>query len=83
MSDNFKGMDFGALQRMSEQAEKMLNIEMQKFEKSFDEVRKTLPEEQLGTLDKAKAKFNQAINLAKEGRTEEATAIINTFKNGS
>lgn len=81
--NNFEGMDMDALKRMSEQAGKMIGAEMQRFELSFEELKKKLPEDQIGKLEAAKAKFNQAINLAKEGRQEEATAIINSFKHGS
>lgn len=81
-NSDFKGMDVEALKKMSEEASRMINAEMGIFEKTYEDLKKKLPEGQVGKLELAKASFNKAIILAKEGKQEEATNIINTIKNG-
>jgi hypothetical protein len=77
---NFDNMDISSLIKMSEESKKLINIEMAKFDKIFEEVKKNVPAEQVGFLEKTKAQMNKAIILAKEGRQEEANEIVNNLK---
>lgn len=81
MSNNFDNIDFEGLNKLAEESKKLINAEMAKFETTFSEVRKNLPEDKLAEFDKNKALMNKAIALAKQGKQEEANQIINKLKN--
>ncbi|AHK11387.1 hypothetical protein F132_41 [Flavobacterium sp. phage 1/32] len=74
-------MGLDSLIKLSEQNRKQMELELAKFDKVFEEVIKGVPEDQKGQIEKVKIISNKAIQLAKEGRQEEANELIKTIQN--
>jgi len=70
------------LLQLSQQNSERIKSDMKMFDAVFDNVQNTVPDDQKGELQRVRAQMNKAINLAKEGKTNEANDVINNLKNG-
>lgn len=70
------------LANMAQNASKQLDPLIKGFSESLDIAIKNVPDEHKGEVEKVKSIFNKSFNLAKEGKTSEATEIIKNFKHG-
>jgi len=68
---------------MAATANEQLNIQMAIFEKSIQNVKENVDDEEKREIEKLQALSQKAINLAKQGKAVEADELIKQFQNGS
>lgn len=78
----FKNQNLNSLLQLAEESRKQMNLQMSIFDGVLNEMVKEVPEKDKDKIEEFKALTQRAINLAKEGKTEEAQELIKNFQNG-
>lgn len=78
----FKSDQLNSLIKLAEESKNQMNIHIRIFDETMSEMIKGVPEKDKGEIEKFKALSQRAINLAKEGKSEEAQELIKNFQNG-
>lgn len=78
----YNNKSLAELQKMAITANKQLDIQMAIFEKSIQEVKKNVSDDEKIAIEKLQGLSQKAINLAKKGKSNEATELIKNFNYG-
>lgn len=81
LNSDLKNMDIQSLIKLSESNANQMRIETAKVEKVFEAVIKNCPEGDISTIERLRILSNKAMNLAKEGKIQEANNVIEELKN--
>lgn len=80
---SYKDLNIQQLLNLSKQASSQINLQVQILDTTFSDLLKNLPQDEANEVDKLKALTQKAINLAKQGKAEEAQELIRNYQNGS
>lgn len=73
-------VDIEQLKKLSEKAGKQMQRQMRLLDSTFSEMMVNLPEDEAKKVEKLKVLTNKAIQLAKQGKADEAQNIIKEFQ---
>ena len=77
----FKNSNLKQLQEMAKESSKKLNLELRIFDETMAEAIKGVPDSEKQIVEQVKGLSQRAINLAKNGKIEQAQQIIKDFNN--
>ena len=78
----YKSSNLTNLLQLAEESKKQLNLSLAIFDETMNEMIRKVPDADKGEVERFKAISQQAINLAKLGKSKEAHELIKTFNNG-
>jgi len=78
----FRNNSIDQLQKMASKCTEQMNIQMAIFEKSLQEVKEKVTDEEKGDIERLQALSNKVINLAKKGKSDEASELIKNYNYG-
>lgn len=78
----YKSSNLNNLLQLAEDSKKQLNLSLAIFDETINEAIRNVPDADKGEVERFKAISQQAINLAKAGKSKEAQELIKNFTNG-
>ena len=78
----YKSANLNSLLQLAEDSKKQLNLSLAIFDETMNEAIRNVPDADKGEVERFKAISQQAINLAKSGKSKEAQELIKNFTNG-
>lgn len=78
----FRNNSIEELQKMASKCTEQMNLQMAIFEKSLQEVKENVSDKEKGEIEKLQALSNKAINLAKKGKSDQASELIKNYNYG-
>ena len=78
----YKSANLNSLLQLAEDSKKQLNLSLAIFDETMNEAIRNVPDADKGEVERFKAISQQAINLAKAGKSKEAQELIKNFTNG-
>lgn len=80
MNNNFESLQQQA--EMSKRAVEEMKRQIRLYEQTMETMVKTAPDDQKTELESVRLMSIRALNLAKQGKSDEAQQLIKDFKNG-
>jgi len=78
----FKSEQLNSLLKLAEESKNQMNLQIRIFDETMVEMVKGVPEEDKEQVEHFRALSQRAINLAKEGKSQEAQELIKNFQYG-
>lgn len=78
----YKSANLNSLLQLAEDSKKQLNLSLAIFDETINEAIRNVPDADKGEVERFKAISQQAINLAKAGKSKEAQELIKNFTDG-
>lgn len=78
----YKSANLNSLLQLAEDSKKQLNLSLAIFDETMNEAIRNVPDADKGEVERFKAISQQAINLAKAGKSKEAQELIKNFTDG-
>ena len=78
----YKSANLNSLLQLAEDSKKQLNLSLAIFDETMNEAIRNVPDADKCEVERFKAISQQAINLAKQGKSKEAHELIKNFTNG-
>lgn len=78
----YKSANLNSLLQLAEDSKKQLNLSLAIFDETMNEAIRNVPDADKLEVERFKAISQQAINLAKAGKSKEAQELIKNFTDG-